>query len=213
MSIEDQRDLVIEALVNLLHGALNASDGLGASQVLGKYDEPMSLKTIGNAKLPALCVYRASDQGDHASNGMLEVVTVNVDLFLRPSSASTGTRSARWPALVNGWTFMRKALMAGHHPEVEDDARVLDIADINVERDSFKAPMYGFADDGTQAFPILRATFQYTRHITGRVNTALVDLLRVRTVMDLNEDLPTEAERQATVDVEFTGPWPAIPTE
>jgi len=212
MSIEDQRDLAIEAIATLLHGALNAEDGLGEGSVIGIYDEPMSLDTIANAKLPALCVYRTSDTSESASAEIVETVTVQLDLILRQSSATTGAkRGMRWPALVAAWRCMRRALMVGHHPSVSDDARLLDDVDINIERASFDGRMYGFADSGPGVFPVFRGTFQYTQQIDHRVNKTLIDLERVRSIFEMGteEDLPTEDERTAQVNVEFEGPWPS----
>lgn len=209
MSVDDQRDLEIEALALLLHGAVNSSTGLGASAVKGLYAEPMSLEMITRASLPALCIYRTSDDNERlGSTEILETVTVTVDLFLQPTNVQSGQRSKRWPALTAAWKTIKLALLAGHHAEVEDDARILDIADITVDRESFKARTFGIAPGGAESYPWFRGTFTFDHVLTGAVNTSLVRLTGMTTIFDWFPDLPAEGEGETENNVEFTGPWP-----
>jgi hypothetical protein len=190
MGLDDQVDGALSAVAALVRGAITAD--LGADFITAVYDDPRALQTLTAGKLPALCIYRASERRRRRSSaGAISDVTIQFDYVL-PATALE-KRSARWPVLSAVWNCIADVLLAGKHSTVDGGVPVLSNAAVSFEESGVTAE-YGVADGGGQNYPFLRGRAVGVFTPSGVDVTTLADFLRFHMTFDKSEPVSGDAD-------------------
>lgn len=175
MSIDDRTDPPLSAIAALVRGALLAD--LGAGIVVAVYEDPRALDTLAGTKLPALCIYRASERRRRRNSvDLVRDITVSFEYVLPATPLEN--RNERWPALQTIWNAIADVVIAGRHEAVSSGAAVLSLAGVNVEQENSAQATYGFADGGGKSYPFFRGQIAVAHTPQGVNVDDLDDFLR-----------------------------------
>ncbi len=155
MSIDDRTDPPLAAIAALVRGALLADFGAGI--VVSVFEDPRALDTLAATRLPALCIYRASERRRRRNSvDLVRDITLGLEYVLPATPLEN--RNERWPALQTIWNAIADVVIAGRHAAVSDGAAVLDAAGVGVEAENSVHATYGFADGGGKSYPFFRGS-------------------------------------------------------
>jgi hypothetical protein len=151
-ALDTSIDIPLAAIAALVRGAVK--NDLGAEALLEVYQDPRDLLTLAANKLPSLAVYRGKEKRKTRSSGKsAQLITVLFDYIL--PATGVDARQKRWPVLARMWNEIADVVIAGHHEQVESDAKVLASVGITVQQDTPSVD-YGYAAHGGQSYPIAR---------------------------------------------------------
>lgn len=159
MSLDDLKDVHVEALLELAVGAVNAElqADLAEDAILGAYSHPRPLKLIPQTHLPALAVYRASEVRRRRTFGSIEDRGTFVFEFMS-RAVGRDELALRWPLLRHVWKHLLAAIDAATHPAVAGGAAILELAGFTEILGEEASVQYGYVDGDSLAYPFFRGT-------------------------------------------------------
>lgn len=172
MPIDTYEDPQLAAVAALVVAA--ARSDLHSRVISGAYEDPRDLSDLNNTELPALSVYRASEDNEQRHSGeLVSKVTIRFEYVL--ADVHKDRRGDQWPTLVKVWRSIVKAVTAGSHAAASGGALVLDIACVDVQPTYRRHVQYGFAKYGGKTFPSFRGDIVADFYPLDGVATATLD--------------------------------------
>lgn len=127
--LDVHEDAQVSAVLELLAKAVRVR--VGGQAVVGTFAWPIPLSAITGSQLPALCVYRTTDQQDESVVDVsVETTTIGITYYAPPVSMDRA--SLRWPLLRRVWRRVMQALRVGFDPAHARGANTLQAAGIAV---------------------------------------------------------------------------------
>ncbi len=111
--LDQQTDPQIEAIGGLLFAVLRAK--LGVEAVARVYHWPVRIELVPTLQVPALAVYRLTDQLVAAADAVEDVDAANIRIDYYAPVTPLDRIDLRWPLLRRAWRICRGALQVGWH--------------------------------------------------------------------------------------------------
>jgi hypothetical protein len=164
--LDDARDLQIEALLELCHGAANyalATRLKGAKAIDGVFGipvvSPTVLEKMPGLQPPFLCVYRSSE---HVLQATMNRVETEATFYLDyvPPVADREEAESRWPLMRLVWRACSDAILLGRSPVVAGDQKILTLAGFRyADPNSFRVNYNDSEFPGNQVLQWFRGQF------------------------------------------------------
>ena len=169
-SLDTCIDPQLAALATLIKGAVNydmRSDPrfqVTDDAIAEVYGHPRPVGLLSALKLPALCIYRATESyGEWTFGKSYYVVDFHFDYIA--DTTKHENIGSRWTSLRPIWRRLFAAVCAGQHPQVHDNREILDAAGIQELDTKATKVRYNYAPDAKgYAYPYFTGLVRL-RHI------------------------------------------------